>query len=398
MSIAESRKSYLSTHFFSGGTISSEGMINAILADLNNTEDVAPDDIVWIFSALGTKYSPPEIGLEITGKVTEVVDGSTIKALIDCSPGQVCDLTPKNIILYGVFPRTRDSEAKEWLSLHLPIGSEITLTPMGNNYIITKGSEVINNSLNSYIENLGQITETTGYDMMAVVMEVTDGDTIQVTQQCLPGQLCVTTPFNVRLHGISSSEMNFPAGRTAKTWLYDQIPPGTVVKLAIKGEDSYGRIIAAIYYPTDDTVSINTKMIAAGKTTGYNPTAESMDAKAAVKYVGGIANAYPASCTSTVTKPSAVLSLIAPVCNTVKKDGTDTWFGYTVKNVGDKTWKGWLGVVVTDNDSKKTYQYMGDPLKYSSIAPGETKTLYAKFMVPQDFGNKISWDAIINST
>ena len=168
--------------------------------------------------------------------------------------------------------------------------------------------------------------------------------------------------------------------------------------MAIKGEDSYGRIIAAIYYPTDDTVSINTKMIAAGKTTGYNPTAESMDAKAAVKYVGGIANAYPASCTSTVTKPSAVLSLIAPVCNTVKKDGTDTWFGYTVKNVGDKTWKGWLGVVVTDNDSKKTYQYMGDPLKYSSIAPGETKTLYAKFMVPQDFGNKISWDAIINST
>ena len=55
MSITESRKSYLSTHFFSGGTISSEGMINAILADLNNTEDVAPDDIDWIFSALGTK-------------------------------------------------------------------------------------------------------------------------------------------------------------------------------------------------------------------------------------------------------------------------------------------------------------------------------------------------------
>ena len=87
---------------------------------------------------------------------------------------------------------------------------------MGNNYIITKGSEVINNSLNSYIENLGQITETTGYDMMAVVMEVTDGDTIQVTQQCLPGQLCVTTPFNVRLHGISSSEMNFQLAEPLK--------------------------------------------------------------------------------------------------------------------------------------------------------------------------------------
>ena len=192
--------------------------------------------------------------------------------------------------------------------------------------------------------------------------------------------------------------MRFPAGRTAKTWLAEQIPPGTVVKLAIKGEDSYGRLIAAIYYPTNDTVSINTKMIEAGRATGYNPTAESMDAKAAVKYVGGIANAYPAACTSTVTKPSAVLSLMAPVCNTVKKDGTDTWFGYTVKNVGDKTWKGWLGVVITDNDTKKTYQYMGDPQKYSSIAPGETKTLYAKFAVPQDFGNKISWDAIINST
>ena len=139
-------------------------------------------------------------------------------------------------------------------------------------------------------------------------------------------------------------------------------------------------------------------MIEAGRATGYNPTAESMDAKAAVKYVGGIANAYPAACTSTVTKPSAVLSLMAPICNTVKKDGTDTWFGYTVKNVGDKTWKGWLGVVITDNDTKKTYQYMGDPQKYSSIAPGETKTLYAKFKVPQDFGNKLSWDAIINST
>jgi len=397
MAITEARKSYLSTHFFSGGTINSEGLIDAILADLNNSEDVGPADIAWIFSALGTRYNPPEIGLEVTGKVTEIVDGSTIRVLMDCAPGQVCDLTPKTVILYGVFPRTRDAEAKEWLELHLPIGSEITLTPMGNNYIINKGSEVINNSLNSYIDNLGQTTDMTGYDMMAVVMEVTDGDTIQAVQQCLPGQLCVTTPFNVRLHGISSSELSFPAGRTAKSWLAEQIPPGTVVKLAIKGEDAYGRLIAAIYYPINDTVSINTKMMETGKAKGYNPMAESLDAKAAVKYVGGIANAYPAACTSTVTKPSAVLSLISPVCNTVKKDGSDTWFGYTVKNVGDDVWKGWLGVVITDNDSKKTYQYMGDPQKYSSIAPGETKTLYAKFAVPSNFGNKLSWDAIINS-
>ena len=397
MPITEARKGYLSTHFFSGGIIDSDGLIDAILADLNGTEDVTVDDVVWMFLSLGTRYSPPDIGFEITAKVTAVKDGSAIEALMECVPGQVCDLTPKTVILYGVFPRSRDAEAKEWLMLHLPIGSEITLTPMGNNYIVNKNGEVINDSLNKYIENLGQVTEITGYDTMASVMEIIDGDTIQVIQQCAPGQLCDITPVRVRLQGVSSSEMSFPAGRAAKSWLYEQIPPGTTVKLAVKGKDTYGRLIADIYYPANSTTSINDKMIQAGKTVGYNPTAESIDSKVDVKYVGGVANSYPAACTSTVSKPSAVLSLISPVCNVVKKDGSETWFGYTVKNVGDKPWKGWMGVVLTDNNTRKTYQYTGDPRKSSTIAPGETKTLFTKFVVPQEFGNKISWEALINS-
>ena len=397
MAITESRKSYLSTHFFSGGSISSNGLINAILADINNTEDVEPADIAWIFGSLGTIYNPPEIALEITAKVVGIIGGSSFKALIDCIAGQVCDLTPKTITMNGVFPQSRENDAMEWLELHLPMGSNITLTPVGSSYIVTKGNEIINNSLNTYLDNLGQETELTGWELMAIVQEIVDGDTIQVVRQCIPGQLCVTTPFNVRLHGVSSSEMNFPAGRTAKTWLADQIPPGTTIKLVVKGEDAYGRTIASIYYPTNSVQSINEKMIEAGKATGYNPTAESLDAKAAVKYVGGNANSYPASCTSTVTKQSGVLQLISPVCNTVKKDGSETWFGYNVKNIGSKDWRGWLGVILTDNDSKKTHQYMGDPAKYSTIAPGETKTLYAKFVVPATMGNKLSWEAVINS-
>jgi len=142
MPITEARKGYLSTHFFSGGIIDSDGLIDAILADLNGTEDVTVDDVVWMFLSLGTRYSPPDIGFEITAKVTAVKDGSAIEALMGCVPGQVCDLTPKTVILYGVFPRSRDAEAKEWLMLHLPIGSEITLTPMGNNYIVNKNGEV----------------------------------------------------------------------------------------------------------------------------------------------------------------------------------------------------------------------------------------------------------------
>lgn len=399
MALTETRKAWLSTKFFSGGVMGSAGLLNAILSDLNSTSDVSPTDIYWIFGALGSIYTPPmSSSPEYTAKVTAIVNGSTINALTDCLAGQVCDLTPKTIPLYGIVTNAgNDEEAAAWLDLRLPVGSSIVLTPMSGTFIVTKGTENINNALLSYLGNLTHITEITGATIMARVLDVTDGDTIQVIQQCPPGQLCVTTPFNVRLHRISASELEFPAGRTAKAWLYEQIPPGTIVRLEVKGSDSYGRQIAQIFYPIDSKTSINDLAAKVGKSKVHDPTTESLSAKAKVQYVGGMANKYPAACTANVTLPSGVLELQAPVCNTINKNGSETWFGYSVKNVGSKNWTGWLGVILTDNDSKKQHQYTGDPAKSTVIAPGETKTLFAKFVVPQTMGNKISWEAVINS-
>ncbi len=249
MTLSETRKSWLSTNFFPNGLITASAVINAILSDLDNTTDIDAPDITWMYQSIGITYSPISADYENTGRVTEIVSGNSIKVLLDCPLGQVCDLTPILVVLEGVITGDYETESKGWMQLHIPIGSIVAVSKIsGNEYLVSKGNENINESLLTYIANLAQVTPATGAEIQAMVISITDGDTFEAQQVCPAGQLCVVTPFAVRLEGISSSELTFQSGRTAKTWLADHIPPGSTVTLKVKGSDSYGRQVCTVYF------------------------------------------------------------------------------------------------------------------------------------------------------
>ena len=99
MTLSETRKSWLSTNFFPTGLVAASSVMNAILSDLNNTTDVDIPDITWMYQSIGSTYSPVSADYEDTGKVTEIVSGNSIRVLLYCPLGQVCDLTPILIVL-----------------------------------------------------------------------------------------------------------------------------------------------------------------------------------------------------------------------------------------------------------------------------------------------------------
>ena len=390
MVLTDTRKTWLATTFFSGNVLSSIGLLRAIKSDLLKDTDVGPTDIAWIFSAVGSVYTPPQVGLEITGKLVSVNSGSNLSVLLDCLAGQVCDATPKNIALQGVVTTSdNDAQARDWLALHVPIGSNLTLTPIGNTFIITRGSENINNSLASYLASLPLVTPISGSTVSARVITIIDGDSFEASQVCASGQLCVTTPFEVRLEGVSSGELSYPNGRSAKTWLSDKIPPGTVVKLVIKGQDSYGRQVCQVFFP--DSVNINQLEILEGQGKVWNPEGESLEGKQiGIQMTGCKSSNAPISLEPT-------LEMVGPVCNYIKAPPAETWFGYVVRNHGTASWRGWLGVVL--HGSAGDFEFTGNP-QYAQTVPGGAvdTTLYAKLIVPTNIGNIKSWDATINST
>lgn len=389
MAITDTRKTWLATNFCSGNVISSIGLLKAIKSDLLNETDVGIADVEWLFYSLGSVYTPPEVGLEITGKVITINSGNNISVLLDCLSGQVCDLTPKNILLQGVVTTSdNDTKARDWMLLHLPIGSNVTLTPIGSAFIVTRGTENINNSLASYLSSLPLVTPITGATISARVISITDGDSFEASQVCAAGQLCVTTPFRVRLEGVSSGELSYPNGRTAKTWLSDKIPPGTIVELEVKGEDSYGRIICQVYTPTG--VNINQLEILEGQGKVWNPEGESLEGKqVGIQVAGCKSSNAPISLLPT-------LELVGPVCNYVKAPPAETWFGYIVRNHGNAAWRGWLGVVL--HGSAGDFEFTGTPQYAQTVPAGAADTtLYAKLVVPTNIGNLKTWDAIISS-
>lgn len=388
MTLSETRKSWLSTNFFPNGLITSSSVMNAIVSDLNNTSDADVAGISWMYQSIGTTYSSIASDYEETGVITEIVSGNSFKVLLDCPLGQVCDLTPISVTLEGVVTGDYESEAKAWLSLHLPVGSSISVSKIsGNEYLASKGNESINENLLTYLANLTQVTPATGAEIQATVISITDGDTFEAQQVCPAGQLCVVTPFTVRLSGVSASELTFQSGRTAKTWLADHIPPGTVVTLSIKGSDPYGRQVCIVYY---EGTNINDLMILSGQGKTYNPEGESFQAKQIGIQLSGCKSSN--SPVSTL----ATLEMVGPVCNYIKPPPNETWFGYQVRNVGTKSWKGWLGVIV--HGSAGSYKYTG-PTQYQTTVPanGSTVTLWARFVVPTNVGNVTHWDAIIAS-
>jgi endonuclease YncB( thermonuclease family) len=390
MALTDTRKTWLATTFFSGNVISSLGLLRAIKSDLQNDTDVGVADVEWIWSALGSTYTPPIVGLEITGKVITINSGTNISVLMDCLSGQVCSLTPRNIILQGVVTTAdNDAQARDWMVLHLPLGSNVILTPIGSTYIVTKGTENINNSLATYIATLPLVTPITGSTVSARVISITDGDSFEASQVCAAGQLCVTTPFRVRLEGVSSGELSYPNGRTAKTWLTDKIPPGTVIKLVIKGSDSYGRQVCQVYYP--DTVNINQLAILEGQGKVWVPGAESI----AGKQIG----IQQSSCISSnaAVELLPTLELVGPPtpCNYVKAAPDGTWFRYTVRNNGNAPFVGWLGVIL--HGSAGDFEYTGTPQYAQTVPAGGEVILQTKVVVPANIGNLRSWDAVINS-
>lgn len=388
MTLSETRKSWLSTNFFPTGLITPDAVMNAILSDLDNTTDIDTPDITWMYQSIGITYSPISADYENTGRITEIVSGNSIKVLLDCPLGQVCDLTPILVVLEGVITGDYETESKGWMQLHVPIGSTISVSKIsGNEYLVSKGNENINESLLTYIANLAQITPATGAEIQAMVISITDGDTFEAQQVCPAGQLCVITPFAVRLEGVSSSELSFQSGRTAKTWLADHIPPGSTVTLQIKGSDPYGRQVCTVYF---QGTNINQLMILSGQGEPYNPEAESFQAKQIGIQVSGCrSNNSPVSTLAT-------LEMVGPICNYIKSPPNETWFGYKVRNIGSKAWRGWLGVVV--HGSAGDYEYTGTPQYQTSVpADGIDVTLWAKFVVPTNVGNVTHWDAVINS-
>lgn len=389
MAISETRKSWLSSNFFGNGLITASSLMNAILSDLDNTADIDIPDISWMYSSLGSTYTPIAIEHEQIGRVTQITSGNSMLVLLDCPLGQVCDLTPKSVSLEGVVPGDHESEAVGWLQLHVPMGSIVTLAQVsGNQYIVMKGNENINESLMTYIANLAIITPATGSEINARVISIIDGDTFEASQVCTAGQLCVVTPFTVRLDGVSSSELNFQSGRTAKTWLGDHIPPGSSIRLLIKGSDPYSRQICVVY--DSSGTNINQLMILEGQGTPYNPGAESFKAKQIGIQVSG--------CRSSNQPVSTLASLemVGPVCNYIKSPPDQTWFGYKVRNIGNKAWRGWMGVIV--HGSAGSYEFTGSTQYQTSVpADGSTVTLWAKFVVPTNIGNVTHWDAILNS-
>lgn len=392
MALSETRKSWLSTNFFPNGLITSSSVMNAIVSDLNNTSDADVADISWMYQSIGTTYSSIASDYEETGVITEIVSGNSFKVLLDCPLGQVCDLTPISVTLEGVVTGDYESEAKAWLSLHLPVGSSISVSKIsGNEYLASKGNESINENLLTYLANLTQVTPATGAEIQATVISITDGDTFEAQQVCPAGQLCVITPFTVRLSGVSASELTFQSGRTAKTWLADHIPPGTVVTLSVKGSDPYGRQVCIVYY---NGTNINDLMILSGQGKEYNPEAESFQAKQIGIQVSG--------CKSS-NQPVSTLATLEMVGPDSQRCGsyiypppTASWFGYKVRNVGTKSWKGWLGVII--HGSGGDYEYTGSS-QYAQTVPadGSEVTLMASFVVPTNVGNVTHWDAIINS-
>ena len=399
MAITETRKASLVSQFFSDNQIDSTGLLNAILSDLNNTSDVTTADIDWIYGSLGSIYSPPTTGLEKPATVVSIESGSSLKVIYTCLEGQVCDPTTYLVSLYGVVTDANsEAPAKAWLQLHLPAGSSVVLKPISTGAIVTKGTENINNSLAEYINNIASVTPLTGTTVMATVYSITDGDTFEAVQKCLAGQLCVNTPFTVRLEGVSSSELQFANGKSARVWLADHIPPGATVKLIISGSDPYARMVARVY--DQDNTNINQLMIKEGQAQEWNPFIESFEGKVHIDQK----SAQKTCGTVSVVKRPAILDVapnsntgVGPQCQAILV-GQQTWFTYTVKNIGDSNWRGWLGVILYNSKKAAIYEYTGDPSFASTITPGQIKTLRASFVIPSGLTDIAGWDAVFNST
>jgi micrococcal nuclease len=93
----------------------------------------------------------------------------------------------------------------------------------------------------------------------ATLEKVVDGDTIDVT---LDLGFKIYSKQRIRLARINAPEMSTPGGVEAKTNLITLLPIGTLLIIATKKTDIYGRYIGEV---TLGEININDKLVADGK-------------------------------------------------------------------------------------------------------------------------------------
>ena len=121
------------------------------------------------------------------------------------------------------------------------------------------------------------------YEYKATVISVTDGDTVRLDIDLGFNITIHNTP--IRLIGIDAPEMNTIAGKTAKTYLKELLPAGTVVTLQSYKDktEKYGRILGTIMVEFGDTAAplhkrivvdgnINNHMVSKGYAVPYLTT------------------------------------------------------------------------------------------------------------------------------
>jgi len=116
------------------------------------------------------------------------------------------------------------------------------------------------------------------YTYKAELIRVVDGDTVDLI---IDLGFDTSRKERFRLYGIDAPEMNTPAGKEAKKWLWDALQPLEVIyvqtiQLETKAKrDKYGRFLAVLYGNLGDLraklppktlalESVNSQMIEAG--------------------------------------------------------------------------------------------------------------------------------------
>lgn len=102
-------------------------------------------------------------------------------------------------------------------------------------------------------------------DYPARVIRVVDADTIDVT---------VDKGFNdrsdmkLRLYGIDAPELSTDAGKAARAFMRELLPPGTliIVRTRKDKQEKYGRYLAEVWL---GDVSVNERLVEAGHATPY---------------------------------------------------------------------------------------------------------------------------------
>lgn len=102
------------------------------------------------------------------------------------------------------------------------------------------------------------------WEFPATVREVLDGDTARCV---LDLGLRTSRTESVRLVGIDAPEKNTDAGKAARAFLVDLLPPGTAVTVFTKKPDKYGRILGEVVL--DGRGPVTTLLLEAGHAVAY---------------------------------------------------------------------------------------------------------------------------------